>query len=94
MDISVIVPAWNEESCIESCLRAIRSQETGAEYEVIVCDAKSEDKTPEIARRYADKIVTIDIHSPGISRNMGAKQATGDYLVFVDADTVLSLIHI
>ena len=89
MDISVIVPAWNEESCIESCLRAIRSQETGAEYEVIVCDAKSEDKTPEIARRYADKIVTIDIHSPGISRNMGAKQATGDYLVFVDADTVL-----
>ncbi len=90
MDISVIIPTWNEERCIESCLKAIRFQETRAEYEIIVCDAKSDDKTVDIAKKYADKIVAIDIHSPGISRNTGAKQAAGNYLVFVDADTILS----
>ncbi len=89
MIVSVIVPTWNEEKCIEACLKSIKSQRTSIVYEIVVCDANSRDKTPEIARRYADKIVTVDIHSPGISRNKGAEQAAGRYLVFVDADTVL-----
>jgi glycosyltransferase involved in cell wall biosynthesis len=89
MDVSVIVPAWNEEKCIESCLKAINAQNTRVEYEIIVCDAESRDKTLETARRYADKIVTVEAHSPAISRNRGAEEATGEYLVFVDADTIL-----
>lgn len=89
MNISVIIPTWNEEKYIESCLRAIRSQKTQAEYEVILCDARSEDRTVDIAEKYADRIINIDTHSIGISRNTGAKKANGKYLVFVDADTVI-----
>jgi len=89
MDISVVIPTWNEEKYIESCLKSIRSQDTRAEYEVIVCDARSEDRTIEIAEKYADKVVISDMRSIGIQRNLGAKQATGNYLVFIDADTVI-----
>lgn len=90
MDISVIIPTWNEEKYIESCLKSIRSQKTHAEYEVLVCDARSEDRTREIADRYADRIILSDVRSIGIQRNLGAEKATGNYLIFVDADTILS----
>lgn len=89
MDISVIVPTWNEEGFIESCLKSIRSQETQAEYEVIVCDAGSGDRTVELAKEYADQVIASNVRSIALQRNLGAEQAAGDYLVFIDADTVI-----
>ncbi len=89
MDISVIIPTLNEEKNIEDCLKAIRSQDTLAEYEIIVCDARSGDNTVAIAEKYADEIVLSDTRSIGIQRNLGAEHAKGNYLVFVDADTIL-----
>ncbi|HIE34124.1 MAG TPA: glycosyltransferase, partial [Candidatus Altiarchaeales archaeon] len=89
MDISVIVPTLNEEKSIEVCLKSIKSQKTNKEYEIIVSDCESEDKTVEIARRYADNIVFSKKKSIAVARNTGAKSAKGKYLVFIDADTVM-----
>lgn len=89
MDVSIVVPTLNEEDNIRVCLESIASQETDAEYEIIVCDAKSEDKTVEIAGKYTKKIVSSNVRSIGLQRNLGAKSALGKYILFVDADTIL-----
>ncbi|MEM4347878.1 MAG: glycosyltransferase [Candidatus Altiarchaeota archaeon] len=89
MEISVIVPAFNEESCIETSLKSICSQNTNSSYELIVADCMSEDKTAEIAKKYADKVVYSKRRSIAIARNTGAKFSKGEYLVFIDADTLI-----
>jgi glycosyltransferase involved in cell wall biosynthesis len=89
MKISVIVPAYNEEKYIETTLKSIKSQKTGLDYEIIVSDCKSTDKTMVIAKKYADKIVASEKRSIAAARNTGAKHAQGKILVFIDADTIL-----
>lgn len=89
MEISVIVPAFNEESCIETALKSICYQNTDENYELIVADCMSEDKTAEIAKKYADRVVYSKRRSIAIARNTGAKFSKGKYLVFIDADTVI-----
>ncbi|TAL48488.1 glycosyltransferase [archaeon] len=85
--VSVIVPTYNEEKYIRACLNSVKSQDY-PNYEIIIADSKSKDRTVEIAKKYA-KIVNA---KKGVSagRNAGAKAAKGDILVFLDADTVLS----
>ena len=89
MDVSVIVPALNEEKYIGPCLKSIASQKTSLKYEIIVCDGKSEDTTRKIARKYADKVIISQVRSVAVQRNTGASDARGKYLLFVDADTLL-----
>jgi len=57
MRIAVIIPAYNEEESIEKCLKSIKKQ-TYKDYEIIVVNAESTDKTAEIAAKYADRIIT------------------------------------
>ena len=86
MDVSVIVPTLNEEKNIAGCLKSIMRQETLRDYEIIVSDGGSTDRTLELAKKWADRIV----HSKkGIAngRNAGALSAKGDILVFVDSDS-------
>lgn len=90
MLLSFIVPAYNEEKYIAKCLASIKKQRTRHKYELIVVDARSEDRTVEIARKYANRIILSDKKSVAFQRNLGAKAAKGKYLVFVDADTELS----
>jgi glycosyltransferase involved in cell wall biosynthesis len=85
-EISVIVPALNEEKHITACLRSIAGQETRRDFEIIVSDGGSGDRTVERAEKLADRIV----HSrKGIAngRNAGARAARGEILVFVDSDS-------
>jgi glycosyltransferase involved in cell wall biosynthesis len=88
--ISVILPALNEEWGIEACLRSISEQGPSEDYEVVVVDGGSQDRTASIACELADKVVIQT--SPGIggARRDGAKAATGDKLAFTDADTIVS----
>jgi len=85
--ISIIIPTYNEETVIEMTLRAIRTGLTRFPYELIVADDKSTDRTAEIAGRYADSVI---VHTGkttiAAGRNRGAGAATGEYLVFIDAD--------
>ncbi len=88
MRISVIIPALDEEKYIERCLKSIIRQDLPREsYEIIVVDGGSRDRTREIARRYADKLLLSDKQGIGYQQNIGAEMARGDLLVFVHADT-------
>jgi len=90
MEISVIVPSLNEEDCLEACLKSIiRQSFPRNEYEIIVSDGRSKDKTIEIAKKYADKVVFSRKRGIWFGRNFGAKFAKGKYFVFIDADTII-----
>ena len=88
-DASVVVPARNEASYIRGCLESLERLETDLTYEIIVVDGASADGTADVAREYD---VTV-LHGPGTGiatgRNLGAAQAEGDWLAFVDADTTV-----
>jgi glycosyltransferase involved in cell wall biosynthesis len=87
--VSVIIPTLNEEKYIEPTLLSIRNQDYKGKYEIIVVDSGSNDKTVEIAKRYADKIIVIEKKGVSAGRNAGAMVAGGEILLFVDADTIL-----
>jgi len=87
---SFVIPAYNEEKYIHKTLRALRKQ-TFQDFEVIVKDGNSKDQTAQIARKFADKVVSIPDKSAADARNQGARYADGDILVFMDADTFLPI---
>lgn len=88
--VSIIIPTYCEEENIEWCLRSVRKQKfEKGKIETIVVDSDSPDNTKSIAKRYADKVVNIKDRGVGKARNVGAKKATGELLLFLDADTVL-----
>ena len=84
--VSVVVPTLNEERYLPALLASLASQ-TLPVHEVIVADAGSTDHTVGVARAYSAKIVPGGL--PGLGRNNGAAEASGDWLLFLDADTVL-----
>ena len=87
---SVIVPTYNEERYVRDCLQSIRDQRYDrSQFEVILSDAESTDRTVEIANQYCDNIVKTSRRGIAVGRNLGAAEAKGEYLVFVDADAVL-----
>ena len=86
MTLSIIIPTKNEEEYLPMLLKSIKRQ-TFKDYEIIVADNKSRDKTKKIAKRYGCKIVKGGL--PGKARNLGANSATGDLILFLDADTEL-----
>jgi len=88
--VSVIIPTYNEEKYIENTLKAIRNQDYNGKYEVIVADGCSKDKTVKIAKKYADKVLTVTKKGIAVGRNAGAKIARGEIFLFIDADTVAS----
>lgn len=86
--LSVIIPALNEEKYIAPTLQSLAEQ-TCKDFELIVKDGFSTDKTVDIAKEYADLVISKKDISIGDARNQGARYAKGDVLVFVDADTSL-----
>lgn len=89
MKVSVIIPVFNEEKVIGDCLESLSKQITdGGETEIIVVDDGSVDKTIDIAQKYKIKLLKQSHLGAGEARNLGAKQAKGEILVFVDADMV------
>ena len=89
--ISIIIPTLNEESVLEKTLKNLR-EITKFPIEIIVSDGGSIDKTIEIAKGYADKIVVHEgkeRQTIGGGRNMGAKEASGEDLLFIDADVTI-----
>ena len=92
MKISVVVPAFNEEKLLGKSLAAIRSAcsaftERGWHWEIVVCDNNSTDRTSEIAREAGAIVIFEPINQISRARNRGASAATGDWLIFVDADS-------
>jgi len=87
--LSIIIPTLNEEKYLPKLLGSIKKQYF-KNYEIIVSDADSRDKTRSIAKKYGCKVVlNKKKKSPSVQRNNGAKKAKGDIFLFLDADTVL-----
>jgi glycosyltransferase involved in cell wall biosynthesis len=90
--VSVIVPAYNEEKLIAETLQRVRVamrafDQAGWSAELIVCDNASTDRTAALATAAGAKVVFEPIQQIARSRNAGARAATGDWLVFIDADS-------
>ncbi len=92
MKISCVVPAFNEEKLLHRTLAAIKQsskafESMGWAFELIVCDNNSTDRTSSVAGEAGAIVVFEPINQIGRARNCGAAAATGDWLVFVDADS-------
>jgi len=85
--LSVVIPAYNEEDYLLSCLESIGRQDYPGGYEVIVVDNASTDNTARIARDWGAKVVYESKRSPACARQKGAEVATGELIAFIDADT-------
>lgn len=95
MRLSIVIPAFNEERlithCLDSVFDAMNGQtEVAFSYEVIVVDNNSTDNTALLAQQANAKVVFEPINQIGRARNVGAAIATGDWLLFVDADSLLN----
>jgi GT2 family glycosyltransferase len=89
--ISFIVPAYDEERLLGATLRAIHgaARVCGEAYEVIVADDASTDRTAEVAASQGARVVGVAHRQIAATRNSGAREAQGEVLVFVDADTIV-----
>jgi len=85
--ISVIVPTLNEEENIQVFLESIKDQPS-VDFETLVIDGGSRDGTCTIAEEHNAKVVVLPGHGEFISRNIGAKMAKGDLLLFTCADII------
>ena len=86
--VSVIVPTYNSARTIERCLSALARQETEHPFEVLVVDS-GQDATCEIAARTLHEVRTIRLSTRAIApvaRNVGAREARGQILAFIDSD--------
>lgn len=90
MKISVIVPTYNEKGVLERCIESLGAQ-IYTDFEIIVVDDGSTDSTPKILKNLEKSLPNFRFIGqnhlgPGAARNLGAKHAKGEILVFVDAD--------
>ena len=90
--ISFVVPAHDEERLIAATLDAIHAAARGLNqpYEIIVANDASTDRTADIARAHGARVVDCNHRQISKVRNTGAAASTGDILIFVDADTLIS----
>jgi glycosyltransferase involved in cell wall biosynthesis len=92
MKVSIVIPAFNEAGLIGGTLRSVKAaaaalSRRGWETELIVCDNNSTDATAEITRDAGATVVFEPVNQIARARNTGAAAASGDWLIFVDADS-------
>ncbi len=83
--VTVVIPVRNNESTIGKVLEALQSQ-TYRNIEIIVVDGASQDRTVETASRFNVKIITEEARGPNYARNLGVKDARGEFVIFIDGD--------
>lgn len=98
--ISVIIPTYNTGYYLKQAINSIINQTIGFEnIELIIVDDKSDDEyticiLEKIGQKYSNtKVIILDEHTgfPGLPRNVGFKNSTGDYVIFMDSDDTCSL---
>lgn len=89
--ISFVIPAHNEEALLPETLRGLdaAARALGFPFEVIVVNDASSDRTGEVARRQGARVIDVQHRQIAATRNAGAREARGDMLVFIDADTLV-----
>lgn len=95
MKISVIIPAYNEEKLLGTTLGAVKAalpvfHKLNWETELIVCDNNSTDRTAAISREAGAQVTFEPLNQISRARNTGARHASGDWFIFIDADSTPS----
>ena len=96
--VSIIVPAYNCEKYIGTCIESIVAQ-SYKNIEVIIIDDGSIDNTYEIIKKYITKdkrikYFTQENSGPSVARNKGIEKSNGEYLIFVDSDDIIEKIYV
>lgn len=99
--ISIIIPLYNKEKCIRKTIDSILNQKNFSDFEVVVVDDGSTDKSCEIVASYQDpriKLYKKKNGGPSSARNYGVQKAEGQWIIYLDADDTffdytLSLFH-
>ena len=86
--ISIIIPTFNSQEVIKKCLEGVKSS-TFQDYEIIVIDCDSSDRTCEIAKKYTAKVIRLQTGGKGTARNEGVRLSEGNIIIFVDADIII-----
>jgi len=90
MQLSIIIPAFNEENFIGQCLDAVRSADLPPDTEIVVVNNASQDKTADVVRLYRDvKLVEEPVKGLTRARQRGNLSSNGDVLYYIDADTLV-----
>lgn len=92
MKVSVVIPAFNEEKLLPATLAAVNAAnvawtDRGWNCETIVCNNNSTDRTGQVATEAGATVVFEPVNQIGRARNAGAARASGEWIVFVDADS-------
>lgn len=90
MKVSIVIPVYNTEKYLEECVDSALSQ-TYQDLEIIVVNDGSTDRSPEILKKYSNKIIIISKENGGAASalNAGIRKATGEWIKRLDADDVL-----
>jgi peptidoglycan/xylan/chitin deacetylase (PgdA/CDA1 family) len=87
--ISIVIPALNEEKLLPDCLRSLKNQEYRGDFEIVVVDNGSTDRTADIARDYGARVIRADEEKNVFyARQVGANAARGDIIAQADADSI------
>ncbi len=87
--LSVIIPAYNEEKLIVPLLQSLRCQSVH-DFSIIVISNNSTDRTMDVARRYTKHVYNCSVQGSVPARNLGARKAATKYVAFLDADCVVN----
>ena len=96
--ISVIIPTWKRVDILKEVIESLIIQDYPKnDFEVIICDSKSNDGTNELIKSYQEsnanyniKLINSSVNAQSVKRNDGAKTAKGDILIFLDDDVIPS----
>ena len=87
--ISIIIPTLNSEKTLEQCLKSIKNQ-SYQNYEIIIVDGGSEDKTVEIAGKFNARVINANIKNMSKQTNIGISNSDGLYIYRIDSDVILN----
>ena len=85
--VSIIIRTKNEDNWLEACIKSIKSQ-TYKNFEIILVDNNSKDRTLEIAKKYKIKIIKIKKFLPGKAINLGIRNSNGSIIVCLSAHCI------
>src|SRR5271163_343817 len=92
--VSFIMPTLNAEAILENCLASIARQTYPRDrYEIILADARSTDRTREIAKKFGAIVLDDDGENMEEGKRLALRHATGEFIIFVDADNEFTHAH-
>ena len=92
MDLSIIVVSFNTKELLKQCLKSVFKQTKGINFEIIVIDNASKDRSPEMVQKEFPKVVLIKNKKNlgfAVGNNLGVKEAKGRYILLLNSDTKL-----